>query len=236
MLKEYNNQTILIMNDTIPLNDDSAIDRGNSLRLLAETSDLDKYYECKNACNNNKDCVFFDFDTANTTCKLYRKEPFKKIDKIDASVCLDYCSNDEKCDYLHHTINNECYLFSRENIKEKSNTHINDLRFDFPIYGINKSKSTITTDIDDCLKKNNNENCIFYENTKRCVPKIFYKKSPGDTTIYINKEPIDKYKSLNKFVGLKSKNRIFIGRIKKIIILIAMLSFIVYFYNYIKNF
>lgn len=236
MLEEYNNQTILTLNNTRPLNDDSAIDRGNSLRLLAETSDLDKYYECKNACNNNKNCVFFDFDTTNTTCKLYRKEPFKKIDKIDKNICLNYCSKDENCDYLHHTINNECFLFSRENIKEKSSSYINDLKFDFPIYGINKSKSAEATDIDDCLKKSNNENCIFYENTKRCVPKLFYANSPGDTTIYINKDPVDKYKILNKFVGLKSKNRIFIERIKKVIVLIVILSIIVYLSFYLKSF
>jgi hypothetical protein len=236
MLKEYNNQTLLILNNTIPLNDDSAIEKGNSLRLIAKTSDLDKYYECKNACNNNEDCGFFDYDDKNTTCKLYRKEPFKKINNIDKDTCLEYCSKNNKCDFLHHSIDNECNLYSRQNIKEKAKTNINNLRFDFSIYGINKSKSFKADNFNDCINKSNKNNCIYYEETNDCVPKDFYNKKLGDTTIFINKNPVDKYKFLSNFLGLKSSDKKSIEDTKKFIVATFLILIIVYFFSYVKDF
>lgn len=236
MLKEYNNQTLLILNNTIPINDDSAIERGNSLRLIAKTSDINKYYECKNACNNNEKCAFFNYDDKNTTCELYRKEPFKKLENIDKDTCLKYCSNDDKCDFLHHSIDNECNLYSRQNIKEKAKTNINELWFDFPIYGINKSKSFNADNFQDCINKNNKNNCIYYEGLKECIPKQFYNEKLGDTTIYINKNPVDNNKILSKFMGLKSQEKKHIDDLKIFIIATIIILMITYLSSYIKSF
>lgn len=235
MLKEYNNNTILEIKDVRPVNDDLAIERGNSLRLLAVSTDVDKYYECKNACNNNSDCSYFDFDLDNTTCKLYRKEPFKKIEKVNKDLCLEICHKDEDCDYLHHNKDNECFLFSRENITENAKSNIDELWFDFAVYGINNDKSIKTNDFNECLKKNNNKNCIFYEDTKMCIPKIYYEKSTGDTTIYINRTPLDIYSStLNNLIGLKTKNRNNIKNIN-LFFLILLLSIIIFIFYFIGN-
>lgn len=237
MIKEYKNNTVLEIKDVRPINDDVAIERGNSLRLLDVSTNINKYFECKNACNNNKNCSYFDFDLENTTCKLYRKEPFKKIENVNKDLCLEMCHRDKKCDYLHHNKNNECFLFSREDIKEAVKSNINELWFDFAVYGINKDKSTKTNDFEECLKKNNNNNCIYYEKTKMCIPKLYYVKSTGDTTIYINRTPLNKYSSrLNKLIGLKSKDRNYIIKYKIFFLIFVLLIFGFILYYYAGNF
>jgi len=239
MLKEYNNNTILEIKDVRPVNDDLAIERGNSLRLLAVSNDVDKYFECKNSCNNNKDCAYFDFDKENTTCKLYRKEPYKKVEKVNKDLCLEICQRDLNCDYLHHTTNNDCYLFTRENIDKEENaiSNIDNLWFDFAIYGINKDKAVKVKNFDECSEKNNNANYIYYDKSKLCIPKTYYLKSMGDTAIYINRTPLDKYSSLlNKFIGFKSKDRNFIDKCKLLLLVVIIFILCQLLYDYAKQF
>jgi hypothetical protein len=234
-LREYNNQTLLTINDSKPLNDDNAKDRGNSLRLLVETTDANKWYECRNMCENNPNCELYKFDNDNTICKLYRKEPYKEIKNLSLNDCTMFCSKDNDCDYLSHSNNNTCQLFSRENIKEKTKTSIGDLWLDFPIYGINVEKGINADNFDRCRYKLNNDNFVFYDDSKYCIPKRFYEYSPGNTTIYFNKDPVDKYKSLNEYIGLKSENRNNIENIKIYIVIIWIIILTVFIYFLIHN-
>lgn len=241
MIKEYNNQRVLIIDNMVPINDNDAVERGNSLRLLFDTTNTDKWYECKNICINNPDCAFYDFkqiDNKTTSCKIFRREPYKKIEDLSFNDCMKFCSHDDDCDYLSHSINNKCELFSRE--KGNGKTAVGDLWFDFPIYGINTDKGNKVRTFNDCIKKN--KTAVYYKdkynNDGLCVPKKFFKYNPGNRTVYFNKDPVNKYKSLNPIIGLKSKHRENIEKYKfliLIIFLVFLFMMIYYFSNIIPQ-
>ena len=244
-LREYNNQILLTIPDSKPINDDSAKERGNSLRLLAESFDVNKWYECRNACLNNPDCAIYKFDKDKTLCQIFRKEPYKEIKDLSLADCTMFCSKDNDCDYLSHSNDNTCLLYSREQQKNDKNTNnsnnksrsaIGDLWFDYPIYGLNIKKGTPANNFDECRKKIGHDYFVYYDDAKYCVPKKFFEQSFGDTTIYFNKRPVDEYKVLNKFIGLKSKNRENIDYYKTYVVVIWIFVLIILFYFFTKLF
>jgi hypothetical protein len=269
-LREYNNQTLLTIPDTKPINDDYAKERGNSLRLLATSTEADKWFECRNMCMNNKDCELYKFDgegPEGTICKLYRKEPYKEIVDIKLETCTKACSLDKDCDYLSHSVDNKCTLHTRENLNESGKTAIGDLWFPFSIYGLNIEKGVTANSFNRCrykLQKNerpfvggsgngsggNNKSghqitlsnqkpseisgdyFVYYDKSKYCIPKRFFEQSPGNTLIYFNKEPVDKYKSISKFIGLKSANKEKVESYKTIAVIVwisAVFLFLLFF-------
>jgi hypothetical protein len=236
-LREYNNQTLLTIPDSKPVNDDSAKERGNSIRLLAESVDIDKWYECRDACLNNPDCALYKFDKDKQLCQIFRKEPYKEIKDLTLDNCTLFCSKDNDCDYLSHSNDNTCLLYSRENNKNKNTkSAIGDLWFDFPIYGLNVKKGTPANSFDECRKKLGHDYFVYYDDAKYCVPKRFFEQSFGDTTIYFNKNPVDKYKILNNIIGLKSKNRESVEHYKTYVVIIWIIIFIIFFYFFSKLF
>ena len=230
-LREYNNQILLTIPNSKPVNDDYAKERGNSLRLLAESLDADKWYECRNMCQNNPDCETYKFDEKKTLCQLYRKEPYKEIKDLSLDDCTQFCSNDNDCDYLSHSVNNTCSLHSRENIKEKSKSTIGNLWFDFPIYGINTEKGIRSDNFDRCRAKLEHDYFVYYDKSKYCIPKRFFEQSAGNTTIYFNKKPYDQYKALNKYIGLKSETRENVDKYKTYVIIVwFIILFLIIYY------
>jgi hypothetical protein len=234
-LEEYNNQTILIIKNSEPINDKHVKEKGNSARLLAETSDVDKWYECRNICLNNKNCVTYNFDDENKNCKIYRDEPYKSIRNLSLKDCTKFCSKDDQCDFLSHSFDNKCTLFTRE--KYDGNTIIGDLWFDFPIFGINLQKGIELDNFQKCVDNLDNKDAVFYKKDKKdkkgiCINKQLYKYNPGNTSIFFNKTPVDQYKLLNPIIGLKSKNRNNIDKYK-IVITFILIFIMLLFYNYI---
>lgn len=211
-MQEYNNQTILKLNDTRPITDKDAVLRGNSLRHLLSKPDVNSLFDCKNICINNKDCIKYNYINENSLCNLYRRDPFKNIKDINQETCIKYCSKDNDCDYAWHTKNNECFLFSRENNNISS---IGDLIVDYGIYGLNKSDGIKSDNFKNCLKDLKTDHLVYSNIDKQCIPKQFYTQSNGDTTIYFDKEPVNKYSFFQKYFGLNSKYKEDIIKIKK---------------------
>jgi hypothetical protein len=233
-LREYNNQILLTIPDSKPINDDSAKKRENSLRLLAESTNVNKWFECRDACLNNPDCAIYKFDENKPLCQIFRKEPYKEIKDLSLADCTMFCSKDNDCDYLAHSNDNTCLLHTREqtqdNNKNNSRSAIGDLWFDYPIYGLNLKKGTPANNFDECRKKLGHDYFVYYDDAKYCVPKRFFEQSFGDTVIYFNKRPVDKYKILNNFIGLKSKNRESIDYYKTYVVIIWIIILIISFY------
>lgn len=230
-LREYNNQILLTIPDSKPINDDSAKERGNSLRLLAESVDIDKWFECRDACLNNPDCVIYKFDQDKPLCQIFRKEPYKEIKDLSLNDCTLFCSKDNDCDYLSHSNDNTCLLYTREqNNNKKSKSSIGDLWFDYPIYGLNIKKGVSADNFNECKKKLGTDYFVYYDDAKYCIPKRFFDQSVGNTTIYFNKKPVDEYKILNKFIGLKSKNREKVDNYKTYVVIIWIIILILLFY------
>lgn len=226
-LKTYNNQTIYVFPNTEPVNDDDAVNRGNSLRLLYKNTNIVQQEDCRNICLNNKDCELYKFDSVNNICKLYRTEPYKIIKDLSLDDCTLFCSKDDDCDYLSHDINNTCKLRTREQI-DNAKTCIDDMWFDYSIYGLNRDKGEVIEDFYKGLKKD--KQFVYYGNDKYFIPKTFYKPVSGSTTIYFNKNPIENNKIMDLLVGLKSKHRDYIDTIKNIILLtfFAIITIIIY--------
>lgn len=236
-LKEYNNQTILTLNNAEPINDNQAKERDNSLRLLFETTEADKWYECRNVCDNNPDCVSYDFDKENTLCKIYRKEPYKTTHHLSLDNCTKFCSHDNRCDFLSHSIDNQCSLFTREKLDGRAS--IKNLWFDFPIYGVNAEKGIKTKTFEECLDKSKSKYVVFYKDKNAnedtdgyCIERRFFKQNPGNTAIYFNKTPVDQYKSLNPVIGLKSRNRENIEKYKSFIVFVWFIILLIFCYYF----
>lgn len=235
VLEEYNNQIILTINNAYPVNDNEAKEKGNSKRLFLTVPNVQQYYDCRNICYNNSDCSSFEFNNDDILCKLYRNEPYKDIKDTSLNNCKHMCSVDNNCDYLSHSSNNTCRLFTRENdIKNKAQTSIGDLWFDFSIYGFNDTDGTNAKNFYDCLNKMPEKNFVYYGNGQ-CIPKTFYKFSPGNTTIYFDKKPYNKYKSINKYIGLKSKNRNIIDKYKNYIVSVFLIILLLIIYYICKE-
>jgi PAN domain len=218
-LSKYNNQTLLTIKDVNPLNDDRAKERGNSLRLLGRSLDVNKWFECRDACLNNPDCVVYKFDHEKPMCEIYRKEPYKEVKNLSLDQCKEFCSKDDNCDFLSHHVNNTCKLHTREEDKSEdksSRTSIGDLWLDYPVYGLNVKKGVKANSFDECRKKLGTDHFVYYADAGYCVPRRFFEQNVGNTTIFFNKEPVDKYESLDNIIDkitgdpeekLKSKNR-----------------------------
>jgi hypothetical protein len=261
-LSEYNNQILLTIDDVKPINDDKAKERGNSLRLLGESTDINKWFECRDACLNNPDCETYKFDEAKTTCKIYRKEPYKEEKDLSLNDCINFCSKDNDCDFLSHSNDNTCLLYTRENNdyndnacssyinnnnnnsnnnnnnnnnNNKSRTAIGEMWFDFPIYGLNLKKGVSAGSFGECRKKLGHDYFVYYDDAKYCVPKRFFEQSFGNKTVYFNKRPVDKYKILNKYIGLKSENRENVEFYKIIVFVIWIILLFIAIYFLIKK-
>jgi hypothetical protein len=237
-LREYNNKIILTIDDSKPVNDDTAIERGNSLRLLGEMTNVDKWHECRNVCLNNPDCELYKFDKEQKICKIYRKEPYKEIKDLDFDNCIKFCSKDNDCDFLSHSNDNKCLLYTREEDKskdKKSKTSMGDLWLDFPVYGINFKKGIKAQSFDECQKKLGTKYFVYYDNAKYCIPKKFFNQSFGNKTVYFNKTPADKYKTLDNIIGLKSENRNSVEKYKTYIIIIFLFLLLIFFYYITKK-
>jgi hypothetical protein len=244
-LSEYNNQTLLTIKDVRPMNDDLASERGNSLRSLGRSTNINKWFECRDACLNNPDCVIYRFDKSIPQCEIFRKEPYKEIKNLSLEGCTEFCSKDKECDFLSHSTNNTCQLYTRENDKskdKKSKTSIGDLWLNFPVYGLNVKDGVSAKSFEECKKKLGSDYFVYYDDAKYCVPKRFFTQSAGDTTIYFDKTPVDKYKALNelsknKFLDkfgldyLRSESREIIEKYRVIIIVFFLiLLFLLLFY------
>ena len=230
MLSEYNNQTLLTINNAEPATDEYAIKRRNSLRKIDEKENIKKWYECKNFCDEKEDCVFYDYDAENEKCILYRKEPYKTINDLSLKDCTNFCSKDNACDYLSHSQNNTCMLFTRENNDGKSS--VSDLWVNFPIYGYNTDKGFHAKDFYECKNKLPGKDFAFYSPQNYCIPKKFTNASLGNTTIFFNKTPLDQYKILNNYIGLKSETRDKINRYKYFFLIIIFIILFYVFYRF----
>jgi hypothetical protein len=234
-LREYNNQILLTISDSKPVNDDHAKERGNSLRLLAESLDANKWFECRDMCLNNPDCETYKFDADKQLCQLYRKEPYKEVKDLSLNDCTEFCSKDNDCDYLSHSQNNTCSMYSREELKENGKSAIGDLWVNFPIYGINTNRGVKSDTFERCREKLGHDYFVYYDKSKYCVPKRFFEQSPGNTTIYFDKKPYDQYKALNKYIGLKSENRESVDKYKIYVIILWIIILLFIFYYAVKK-
>jgi len=196
MIGQYKNQSIFKVADSEPATDDNAVQKGNSLRRLTTYKDITSYYECQSYCNNNKDCASFNYDNKNAQCLLYRKEPFKEINGLTLDDCTEMCSRDDTCDYLSHTQNNKCTLFSREDVDGKSS--VGNFSTDYAIYGFNAGPGVSATDYNDCSSKMNGQDFVFYPDQNYCIPKKFTNRQAGSTTIFFNKFPAKQYEAIEK--------------------------------------
>lgn len=231
MLNEYNNQTLLIFKDSEPATDEFAVKMGNSSRKIYEENNIKKWYECKNICDNRDDCAYYDYDVKNEKCILYRNEPYKIVNDLSLDQCKNFCSNDDTCDYLSHTVNNECMMYTREKIPGK--TAIGDLWFDYSIYGYNIGDKIQVNNFEECA--NLKKDFVYYPDRKYCIPKEFTNKQLGNTTIFFNKSSIDKYKTLNNIIGLKSKNRDTFEKNKYLVLIVFIIVFVLIFYGIYKK-
>ena len=230
MLSEYNNQTILTIKNEEPATDEYALKRRNSLRQIDKKENIQKWYECKDLCQNKKDCVYYDYNNDKAICTLFRKEPFRTIDDLSLNDCTEYCSKDNMCDYLSHSQKNKCMLFSREDNNGKS--IIGDLWVDYSVYGYNTDKGFHADNFDDCKDKLNGKNGVFYMPQNYCIPKKLTNPSLGNTAIFFNKTPLDKYEILNDIIGLKSKNREKIDKYKYYFLIIVFIILFYFFYRF----
>jgi PAN domain len=231
MLSEYNNQTILTINNAEPATDQFAVKRRNSLRKIDEKENIKKWFECRDFCRDRTDCAFYDYDKKKEKCILYRREPYKSIKDLSLKNCTEFCSKDDMCDYLSHSQNNKCMLFSRENNKGKSS--IGNLWVDYAIYGYNTDKGFYAKDFYECKDKlGDDKDFTFFTPQNYCIPKKFTNPSLGNTTIFFNKIPLDKYEILNDYIGLKSKNRDKIDRYKYLFLIIIFIILFYLFYRF----
>jgi hypothetical protein len=233
-LSEYNNQTILTINNAQPATDEYARERGNSLRLIDEKQKVKRWFECRDMCLDNPDCELYKYDANQEFCKLYQKEPYKTSTDISLDDCKMFCSKDDKCDYISHSHKNICEMYTRENYN--GNTKIGDLWLDFPIYGYNLVEGKRVNTFEECRKKFDGQNVVFYEEQKYCIPKEFTKNTIGYTTVFFNKEPLDKYKIVNHILGLKSENRNDANRYKYIILIFVLIILLFICYKFTKMF
>lgn len=252
-ISEYNNQTILTIKDVRPVNDDFAKKRGNSLRLLGKSTDVNEWFECRNVCLNNPDCVTYKFEKDPLMCKIYRKEPYKEIKNLSLEDCKKFCSRDNDCDFLSHSVDNKCNLFTREkdvSQNNKSRTSIGKLWVDYPVYGLNMKNGIRADSFEECKKKLGTDYFVYYDDVKYCIPKRFFQQSVGETTIYFDKKPVDRLKVIDdlrnteiimelekkgldipgKFLGLNSPSREFIDKFKVYAVVLFIILLVILFY------
>ena len=234
MLNEYNNQTILTIHDAEPATDDYALEQKNSLRKIFEKDRTKRWYECRDLCTSNDECVYYDYDKEKEKCILYRHEPYKTINDLSLNTCTDFCSQDDQCDYLSHTENNKCMMFTRE--KNEGKSSIGDLWMDFSVYGYNTDNGFHAKDFYECKDKLGNNDGVFFTPQNYCIPKRFTNPSLGNTAIFFNKTPLDKYKIINDYIGLKSENRDKIDRYKYFLLIIVFFILFYFFYYFTKIF
>lgn len=240
-ISEYNNQTILTINNARPINDDQAKERGNSLRLLGKSSDVNEWFECRDSCLNNPDCVIYRFQKNLPLCEIFRKEPYKEVKDLSLEKCTEFCSKDNDCDFLSHSVDNKCQLFTREKDKSEGNqsvSSIGKLWVDYPVYGLNIKKGVSADSFEDCRKKLGTEYFVYYDDAKYCIPKRFFKQSVGNTTIYFDKKPVDKFKAIDKLKDIdiiKSESRYIIELIKKYVVIIFLVLLILILYFLVKE-
>lgn len=244
-LSEYNNQTLLTIKNARPINDDMAVERGNSLRSLSRSTNINKWFECRDACLNNPDCETYKFDKSIPRCELFRKEPFKEIENLSFKDCKEFCSKDKNCDFLSHLSNNTCKLFTREDDKskyKKSKSSIGDLWLNYPVYGLNIKNGVKVNSFDECKKKLGTNYFVYYDDAKFCVPKRFFNQSVGDTIIYFDKTQVDKYKALsdvkilNKLglINLKSETRKYIYNYRVVFVIFFLIMLLLFIYYIVK--
>lgn len=234
-ISKYNDQTILTFVNSEPATDEYAKSRKNSLRQIDEKNDIQKMYECREFCLYNDECVHYDYDEKKQNCKLYRKEPFREINDLSLKDCTEFCSKDDKCDYISHSVKNKCELYTREDYIGKS--VIEDLYFDFPIYGYNTEHGKRVTSFDECKKTFPGKSAVYYKDYNYCIPRKFTKDNIiGNTTIFFNKTPLNKYSAINSLIGLKSKNRDKVDKYKYFVLVIFFIIIFIIFYKFTKLF
>ena len=226
MIGEYNGQITLTINNAEPATDENAVQQKNSLRRMDKDVNISSYYQCEDYCQNNPDCVYFDYDSKNAKCLLYRKEPFKEINGLTLGDCTEFCSKDNTCDYLSHSEEeNKCALFSKE--EKNGLSSIQGLWADYAIYGYNTQQGVSAEDFYECKEKVNGEDFVFYPSNNYCIPKKFFNDKPGNTSIFFDKTPPHKYKAADKYFGFHNQD---VKKISILQILVFLVVIIILFY------